>query len=530
MLRNLLGVPIITWKNVREMTLANCETRDVEPIHAGDGEPHPLRLRPLPLEAPWLPARAAAPPAPEDRQALRDLEAALAELRESQRLFLASVNAMQEGLIVQDRDGAILRYNASAARILGLSSEDMAGGSLARPGWRFVREDGGEFPAEDQPSRIALRTGQAPPEVTLGLQKRAGSVQWLRVKAAPLVHAGEEQPHAAVVTFTDVSERKAAEDALRESQRFAQSIAEHSTSIIFVFDLQTLSNTYSNRTVADFLGYPPEQIQAMGGDLLPLMIHPDDLPRLRTHLGEFAGRADGEVVEFEYRARHVSGEWRWIWNRETVFRRLPDGTPSQILGTAQDVTDRKATEQRFQDYAVVLEFQKQELEKANRQLETLATLDGLTGIKNHRAFQEKLEEEVARSVRYGTPISLLMLDVDHFKQYNDAFGHPVGDEVLKEVARLMGENSRDTDVVARYGGEEFAVLLPQTDGAGAAIIAERIRRAVECASWPGLAVTASLGVAVLTPDTNGGDLIAAADRALYQSKASGRNRVTVAEG
>ena len=155
---------------------------------------------------------------------------------------------MQEGLVVQDRTGTILRYNASAARILGLSSEDLAGQGLTRPGWRFVREDGADFPEEEHPQRVALRTGHAPPEATLGLEKRAGSVQWLRVKAAPLFHAGEHQPHAAVVTFTDVSEQKTSEDALRESQRFAESIAEHSTSIIFVFDLQTQSNTYSNRT------------------------------------------------------------------------------------------------------------------------------------------------------------------------------------------------------------------------------------------------------------------------------------------
>ena len=466
-------------------------------------------------------------PITEQKQTLRDLEAALADLRDSQRLFLASVNAMQEGLIVQDRDGTILRYNASAARILGLSSEDLVGRTFSRPGWRFVREDGTDFPEEEHPQRTALRTGHAPPEVTLGLEKRPGLVQWLRIKAAPLFHAGEELPHAVVVTFTDVTEQKTSGDALRESQRFAESIAEHSTSIIFVFDLQTLSNTYSNRTVAEFLGYSTEKVQALGDGLLPFMIHPDDLPGLRAHLADFAGRADGEVVEFEYRARHASGEWRWIWNRETVFKRLPDGAPSQILGTAQDVTERKATEQRFQDYAVVLEFQKQELEKANGQLEALATLDGLTGIKNHRAFQERLEEETSRAGRYGSPLSLLMLDVDHFKQYNDAFGHPAGDEVLKEVAGLMRECSRDTDVVARYGGEEFAVILPQTDPQGAAVIAERIRQAIEKAPWAGRAVTASLGVATLDPAWTGGELIAAADRALYQSKTSGRNRVSV---
>ena len=191
---------------------------------------------------------------------------------------------------------------------------------------------------------------------------------------------------------------------------------------------------------------------------------------------------------------------------------------------------REEDDGRIEAYSTVLKFQMAELEKANRELETLATQDGLTGILNHRAFQERLSEEFVRTARYGTPLALVMLDVDSFKQYNDAFGHPAGDIVLRAVANLLGENARETDVVARYGGEEFVLLLPQTDSRGAETIAERVRRAIELAPWPQRCVTASLGVAVLTPAMkDGGDLIAAADTALYRSKAGGRNRVTVAD-
>ena len=120
-----------------------------------------------------------------------------------------------------------------------------------------------------------------------------------------------------------------------------------------------------------------------------------------------------------------------------------------------------------------------ELADANAQLESLATTDGLTGVKNHRAFQESLEREYARAMRYGSPLSLLMLDVDHFKQFNDQFGHPAGDEALKQVARILASESRSDALVARYGGEEFAVILPNCGYEEAAGIAERVRRAVE---------------------------------------------------
>jgi diguanylate cyclase (GGDEF)-like protein/PAS domain S-box-containing protein len=181
-----------------------------------------------------------------------------------------------------------------------------------------------------------------------------------------------------------------------------------------------------------------------------------------------------------------------------------------------------------------LAAQKAELERANRQLEelnvrleALATTDGLTGLKNHRTFQERLLEEVRRAVRYGAPLSILMLDVDRFKTYNDAFGHPAGDAILRKIAEVIKTTARTTDVVARYGGEEFAVILPETDREQARIAAERFRAAIEATPWPEWAVTASFGVATLARTASDSvALIAQADAALYQSKRIGRNCVT----
>lgn len=174
-----------------------------------------------------------------------------------------------------------------------------------------------------------------------------------------------------------------------------------------------------------------------------------------------------------------------------------------------------------------LREQQEQLRVANEQLQALATTDGLTGLKNHRTFKERLTEEFERATRYHLPLSLMLLDVDHFKSFNDTHGHPAGDEVLRRVAKLLTESTRSTDFVARYGGEEFAVLLPFTHQAAALALADRTRAAIQNANWKLRAVTASVGVATLNADTHTGSmLVEFADNALYRSKETGRNRVT----
>ena len=168
-----------------------------------------------------------------------------------------------------------------------------------------------------------------------------------------------------------------------------------------------------------------------------------------------------------------------------------------------------------------------ELSKMNQILETQATTDGLTGLKNHRAFQQRLALDFERSARYQTSLSLLLLDVDKFKQYNDTFGHPAGDEVLKNVAQILQSIARSTDLVARYGGEEFVIVLPETDAQGASEAAERIRAAIAGANWDKRGITISVGAASVRINTASPSmLIEEADKALYVSKGFGRNCVT----
>lgn len=180
-----------------------------------------------------------------------------------------------------------------------------------------------------------------------------------------------------------------------------------------------------------------------------------------------------------------------------------------------------------------------DLKRKTDLLERIAWIDGLTDIPNRRYFDDQLDKERRRAQREGHPLAVIMMDVDHFKAFNDHYGHGAGDTCLQQVAQVLrGATGRAADLVARYGGEEFVALLPGTDAAGAAEVAERLRAGVEGLAIPhahsstASVVTLSLGVAELAPDAGeagASQLLLRGDEALYKAKKAGRNRIAVAE-
>jgi diguanylate cyclase (GGDEF)-like protein len=182
-----------------------------------------------------------------------------------------------------------------------------------------------------------------------------------------------------------------------------------------------------------------------------------------------------------------------------------------------------------------LRAKNRELEELLLKVEHMATVDVLTGLYNRRRFHEALANEFERSRRFDTPFSLIMADIDHFKQINDNYGHQIGDSVLREVAEVLINHIRDIDTAARYGGEEFMIILPNTEKASAAVVAERMRIGAENHTFAGISgshLTVSFGYTGMPDEliTDEATLIRCADHALYAAKQHGRNRTELFEG
>jgi diguanylate cyclase (GGDEF)-like protein/PAS domain S-box-containing protein len=327
----------------------------------------------------------------------------------------------------------------------------------------------------------------------------------------------------------EIVERRAIEEALRQSEARlieAQSIARIG---FWEYDIST-EKVFWSKEMLPLLNVGLEDAIPTLKDLLR-RFHPDDVPQFLSVVEQAV--QDGKSYEFDIRMLQNDGSITWFHN---IGRIIPDenAQAARLQGTFYDITERKGAEndlriakERLEETNIILRQKQRELLLANERLVQLATTDGLTGLKNHRTFQTRFKVEFDRAIRYTSPLSVLLLDVDHFKTYNDSYGHPAGDEILVKVARLLEKTCRSSDMVARYGGEEFAIILTQTDSEHAVEAAERIRSLVVEHHWERRPITLSIGVATLEPGMDRTfDLISAADTALYASKAAGRNRVT----
>ncbi|KAA3655605.1 MAG: sensor domain-containing diguanylate cyclase [Proteobacteria bacterium] len=298
-----------------------------------------------------------------------------------------------------------------------------------------------------------------------------------------------------------------------------KTLLESTKAIPWQIDWASARFTYIGPQIEALLGWSPSSWVTVQ-DWAERM-HPEDRERVVAFC--VAQSQAGTDHEADYRALTKDGEHVWIRDVVHVVRNEA-GDVESLIGFMFDISERKRTEQK--------------LLALQRELESLSFKDGLTGVSNRRMFDSALEAEWEEARRTAQPLSLILIDIDYFKQYNDCYGHIQGDACLKRVAQVLaGAATRSRDGLARFGGEEFVLILPGTDAAAAAKVAERCRSLIlkeqipHACSPAGQQLTISLGVGTLVPTHTDAalDFVARVDQCLYQAKQGGRNRIVRAD-
>jgi diguanylate cyclase (GGDEF)-like protein/PAS domain S-box-containing protein len=432
------------------------------------------------------------------------------ETARANTVFRGIIDALPEPLNAKDLDGRFIAANPATAELMRAGSVTALIGRTDRD---FYPPEVAAAFRKDEEEALALGK---PRVLEQYVMRKDGFAAWVSTLKAPLRDASGRI--IGLLTHNrDISDRKRleAEHAVSE-QRLADALSDMADALV-MFDAEDRLVLCNDR-YREFFS-KTAHLRVPGTAFR-------DILRASIASGEQIGVDPNSVedwIEETCASLHVPGEalielgdGRWLQSR---VRPTADGGSLSVL---TDVTAPRLAQQK--------------LSELNRQLEALARLDGLTGLMNRRAFDETLEAELRRSARTGAPLSLLLLDVDHFKAFNDAYGHLAGDACLKSIAEVLSMNvHRPLDRCARYGGEEFALILPETPADGAVGVAEAIRQGLRAVGIPHAVsehgiVTISIGAATLPggdSEADVQDLVGSADAALYAAKAAGRDRVVM---
>ncbi|MBN3927414.1 GAF domain-containing protein, partial [Nostoc sp. NMS4] len=434
-------------------------------------------------------------------------------LRESEERYRSVIKAMAEGIVLHQADGSIIACNESAEKILGLTVDQMMGRAAIDPRWQTVHEDGTSFLGESHPAIVTLRTGQPRFNEIMGVHKPNNRLSWISINSQPLFKPNESKPYAVVASFTDITVRKQAEIALQqqtERERMVFAIAQH---IRQSLDLDEILNTtvaevrhflQTDRVVIyrfnpDWSGVAIAESVAEGWQPILNMQITDpyfvQTQGLSYQQGTVATTRDIYTAGFS--PCHVELLEK-LQVRAKVVVPILQGDRLWGLLIAHHCSaprqwqywESKLLQQLATQIAIAIQQSElyQKLQLANQQLENIAMVDQLTQIANRRHFDSALDCTWRYLLREQGSLSLLICDIDYFKQYNDTYGHAAGDDCLRLVAQAFKQTvKRSTDLAARYGGEEFVVILPNTYSDGAFQVAEEIHQAIQQLNIPHIA-------------------------------------------
>ncbi|WP_084632626.1 sensor domain-containing diguanylate cyclase [Pleomorphomonas oryzae] len=414
---------------------------------------------------------------------------AVIEAEQFNRLLLDSVNV---GVCGIDDTGAFTFVNPEAVRAFGVLHES----EVIKLGiHRFLGDAGEQAGGEIHPILRMASTGPTAQGIECFMRKADGTLFPVRLVVSP-IRVGD-RIQGSVLSFTDLTKQ-------REQEEQVADLINSVPGIVFQAVMAAngrFSPTYFNAAATGFLGISSEI------DLTSPEVLSSFLPRfgwigLLRSLKRSARWQQPWEREFQINGREGG---KWLLGRAKT--RLQSNGDVAFTGVLLDITDRKRLEAR---------------------LEAAALTDSLTGLKNRRHFEQALKTSAERHLAQARPYSLMVVDIDHFKQLNDRYGHDVGDDTLRHVAGILQLRSREMDCAARWGGEEFAVLLPDTGLEFASSLANDIRSHVAEAGFPADGLSVSIGVGEVASGEDPGAFFRRVDAALYRAKANGRNRVELA--
>ncbi|CAA7618018.1 Diguanylate cyclase with hemerythrin-like metal-binding domain-containing protein [Candidatus Terasakiella magnetica] len=452
----------------------------------------------------------------------------LANSPECRHIIQSIIDHLPCGVTLFDQNLEMIACNGLFRRLLEFPDELFDGSLPSMKSLALFNARRGEYGPGD-PDELA---GQV---VQRAMAMKPHQFERVRPDGTILEISGQPLPSGGFITlYTDITGRRFAEETLRDKEGLLRLIFDNSSVAIFTIDSSGRIGIANQRMVEMFL-LPLEKL--IGIEYVDL-VDPAEQEIARKNVAEHLAC---EQLNINLERHYWCSNGTAFWGQLTA-RHMPaykDGRAGLVCVVA-DITERKIAEHQLAERSSELESLNQELTSAvaalaasnaellaaRQELEHLAQHDNLTGIWNRRRIEEAAQQEMLRKARYGHPVSMLFIDLDHFKRVNDAHGHAVGDDVLKAFCDIAIKCMRSTDMLGRWGGEEFVILMPNSGLMIASLLAERIRKATWAYEFPAAGhVTASFGVAEYREDETWETWLCRSDAALYAAKEGGRNRV-----